>query len=158
MAVKIVRATSAHKAQILSLLEQVLAVHHQIRPDLFLPGAKKYTSAELEVLLQDDSTPVFVALGEGEEVLGYIFLQFICHEHDNILTPIRTVYIDDLCVREDAQGKGVGRALCAYALEFAAAQGFYNLTLNVWAGNDKAKAFYERMGFTPQKYGLEIIV
>ena len=74
------------------------------------------------------------------------------------LTDILTLYIDDLCVDEAARGHGVGRALYEHAKAFAKDSGCYNLTLNVWAGNDSAHRFYEAMGMKPQKYGMETIL
>ena len=32
------------------------------------------------------------------------------------------------------------------------------MTLNVWEGNDAAKAFYEKMGFKVLKYGMEFVL
>lgn len=139
------------------LLRQVLDVHHGIRPDLFRADAQKYNRAELCGILEDDTRPVFVAEEEGT-VLGYCFTVFQQHIGSNILTDVKTLYIDDLCVDETARGKGVGKALYGYALEFARANGCYNVTLNVWAGNDSALEFYKAMGLRPQKYGMECIL
>ena len=139
------------------LLKQVLTVHHTIRPDLFKPGAQKYTRSELKELIRDDARPIFVAEDESG-VLGYCFTIFEQHTGSNILTDVKSLYIDDLCVDENARGKGVGSALYSYACDFAKASGCYNVTLNVWAGNDDAMKFYEGRGLTPQKVGMEHIL
>ncbi|MBQ2254110.1 MAG: GNAT family N-acetyltransferase, partial [Clostridia bacterium] len=55
------------------LLMQVLTVHHNGRPDLFKSGAKKYTDGELLELLADEARPVFAAVDEHGEMLGYAF-------------------------------------------------------------------------------------
>ena len=52
------------------LLEQVLMVHHNGRPDIFKARAKKYTDNQLIQILNDDKTPVFVAVDEKNAVLG----------------------------------------------------------------------------------------
>ena len=44
------------------LLYEVHKVHSDARPDLFKAGAKKYTDGELEKILADKNTPVFVAV------------------------------------------------------------------------------------------------
>lgn len=139
------------------LLKQVLTVHHTIRPDLFKPNAQKYTRPELMELIRDDARPIFVAVEMGE-VLGYCFTVFEQHIGSNILTDVKSLYIDDLCVDENARGKGVGTALYGYACDFAKASGCYNVTLNVWAGNDDAMRFYESKGLKPQKVGMEHIL
>ncbi len=37
-------------------------------------------------------------------------------------------------------------------------RGCYNVTLNVWAGNDSAMRFYEAIGMRVQKIGMETIL
>jgi len=150
------RAESRDIPALFRLLRQVLDVHHAGRPDLFRGGRTKYTAEELEALLRDDSRPVFVY--DDGEILGYCFCIFQQHVGDNILTDIKTLYIDDLCVDEAARGRGVGRALYEYALGFAKESGCYNLTLNVWSLNESAMRFYEKMGLRPQKVGMETVL
>lgn len=154
---EIVRADKRHINGINNLLRQVLEVHHKGRPDLFKGGVKKYNDEELIKILSDDERPIFAAV-EGDKVLGYAFCVFIRHEKDNILTDIKTLYIDDLCVDESIREKGTGKALYEYVLNFARAEGCYNVTLNVWSCNPGAMAFYEKMGLTPQKIGMEKIL
>ena len=140
------------------LLMQVLMVHHYGRPDLFKPNAKKYTDEELKLIIEDDATPIFVGVDENEEVLGYAFCKFIQHIDNNILTDIKTLYIDDLCVDEDKRGMHIGKQLYEYVLVFAKESGCYNVTLNVWSCNESAMKFYENCGLVPQKVGMEVIL
>lgn len=140
------------------LLGQVLAVHHEGRPDLFKGNTKKYTDEELRTLIHDEARPVFVGVDAEENVLGYAFCVFQQHVDDNILTDIRTLYIDDLCVEEDKRGQHIGRTLYEYVLDFARKQDCYNVTLNVWACNEGARRFYENCGLTPQKFGMEKVL
>lgn len=137
------------------LLNQVLMVHHNGRPDLFKAHVKKYTDEELAVLIEDDSRPIFVAVDEAEEVLGYAFCVFQQHINNNILTDVKTLYIDDLCVDEEKRGMHIGRTLYDYVIDYAKAEGCYNLTLNVWSCNESAMRFYEKCGLVPQKVGME---
>lgn len=140
------------------LLCQVLAVHHEGRPDLFKGDTKKYTDGELRTLIHDDARPIFVGVDPEDHVLGYAFCVFQQHTDDNILTDIKTMYIDDLCVDEHRRGRHIGKALYEYVLDFARGQGCYNVTLNVWACNEGARRFYEGCGLVPQKFGLEMIL
>ncbi len=151
------RAKENDLSGINKLLRQVLDVHHKGRPDIFKAGAKKYTDEELLKIIADDERPIFVAT-EGEEVVGYCFCIFKQHKDSNILTDIKTLYIDDLCVDEMSRGLGVGKRLYEYALDFAKKSGCYNLTLNVWTCNESAMEFYKRMGLVPQKTELEQIL
>ena len=143
---------------IIRLLEQVLEVHHKGRPDLFKGNATKYTRDELKEILKDPDRPVFVSEGEEGEVQGYAFCVVQMHPDDNILTDIKTLYIDDLCVDENLRGMHVGSSIYRYVLDYARQNDFYNVTLNVWACNESARRFYENMGLKPQKYGMETIL
>lgn len=140
------------------LLEQVLMVHHNGRPDIFKPGAKKYTDKQLIEILNDDKTPVFVAVDEKNAVLGYAFCIIKQFVDDNILTDIKTLYIDDLCVDENIRGQHIGKAIYEYVLSYAKNTECYNVTLNVWALNENAIKFYEKCGLVPQKIGMEKIL
>ena len=142
---------------ILKLLIQVDMVHHNIRPDIFKGPATKYTKDELKEIIKDKNRPIFVYF-ENNHVLGYAFTIFIKHENDNVLTNIKTLYIDDLCVDENERGKHIGHKLYDYVVEFAKENDCYNVTLNVWSGNDKAQRFYESLGLKPQKIGMEKIL
>lgn len=152
------RATTADMDGINKLLLQVLMVHHNGRPDLFKANVKKYTDEELAAIIADDSRPIFVGVNEQEEVLGYAFCVFQQHINNNILTDIKTLYIDDLCVDEDKRGMHIGKQIYDYVLGFAKEQGCYNVTLNVWSCNESAMKFYEKCGLMPQKVGMEVIL
>lgn len=141
-----------------NLLNQVLMVHHNGRPDLFKANVKKYTDEELALIIEDDSKPIFVGVDEEDKVLGYAFCIFQQHFNNNILTDIKTLYIDDLCVDENMRGMHIGKQLYEYVVAFASKQGCYNLTLNVWSCNEGAMKFYESCGLVPQKVGMETIL
>lgn len=140
------------------LLKQVLMVHHNGRPDLFKADVKKYTDEELAAIIGDDRKPIFVARDDAGRVMGYAFCIYQQYVDNNILTDVRTLYIDDLCVDESLRGNGLGKQLYDYVLEFAKAQGFYNVTLNVWSCNEAAMKFYEKCGLKPQKVSMEVIL
>lgn len=144
--------------QINSLLYQVASVHHEGRPDLFKGGARKYTDEQIKQILSDKKTPVFAAADENDVMKGYAFCVFQEHKGDNVLTDIKTLYIDDLCVDENCRGRHIGSLLFAAVKEFAAEQGCYNVTLNVWECNPSARAFYDSLGMNPYKTGMEVVL
>ena len=150
------RATQEDIPAILHLLEQVLAVHHQGRPDLFREKGTKYSGPELAQMLGQADAPIFV-LEESGSVAGYLIGQMIKAD-GAAQEPVTTFYVDDLCVDEAARGKGIGRKLMEYARDYAAAQGCHNLTLHVWEGNPAAQAFYESMGMKTQYTCLEWVL
>ena len=139
---------------LIRLLYQVGDVHHQIRPDIFRPGAIKYTEGELEAILADENRPIFVGTVE-DKVLGYCFCQLREYRGSTVLTDRKELYIDDLCVDETVRGQHVGRQLYEHTCAWAKEIGCNFLTLNVWCGNDSAMAFYEKRGLTPRSITME---
>ena len=142
--------------RIMELLHQVDMVHHELRPDLFKPYTTKYDEQELEAVLNDENCPIFVY--DDGQVLGHAFCQISEARGHRLLVDAKTLYIDDICVDETARGKHVGKALYEYVRDYARAIGCYNITLNVWEGNDAAQHFYRSMGMQVQKTGMETIL
>ena len=139
----------------IALLKQVGQVHHEIRPDIFRAGAQKYSPEELEELLKDPARPIFVA-ARGAFVAGYCFCIHREISGSSVLTDRKELYIDDLCVDEGSRGQGIASALYAHVTDYAKAQGYDFITLNVWQGNDGAMQFYEKSGLTPRNITMEM--
>lgn len=152
------RATAADVPQINSLLEQVLTVHYGVRPDLFKPNTKKYTDAELLGLISDDNTPIFVWTDEQDLARGYAFCQLKSTFGQNCMRPIKSIYIDDICVDENWRGRHIASELFEHVKSCARSIGCHNITLNVWEGNGAARAFYEKMGMRVQKTTMETVL
>ena len=152
------RAENKDIPTLMELLRQVHGVHYNIRPDVFKPTTTKYTPLELDKILNDPARPVLVATDENDSVLGYAFCVFKQALNDLLLTDIKSLYIDDLCVDENCRGKHVGSALYDAVLMLAKDSGCYNVTLNVWQGNDLAMEFYKAKGLKPQKIFMEHIL
>ena len=143
--------------KIIDLLKQVCLVHHNGRPDIFKVGTK-YPAEELKAILNDETRPILVSVDENDNVQGYCFCIYQQHVNNSVLTDIKTLYIDDLCVDETLRGKHIGKELYDSAVELAKDTGCYNLTLNVWSCNEPALKFYESLGLLPQKIGMELIL
>ena len=158
MKIKIRKADEKDIAGLNLLLYQVHGVHVNGRPDIFKKGEKKFSDIELKEVLKDDKTPIFVATDENDNVIGYIFCIFKQQTNHNVLTDIKTLFIDDLCVDESTRGHNIGKKLYDFALDFAKKEGCYNLTLDAWANNAGAVRFYERLGMKVQKYVFEEIL
>ncbi|MFZ1759233.1 MAG: GNAT family N-acetyltransferase [Streptococcus suis] len=138
------------------LLQDILQVHHQARPDIFKSRGQKFSEAELVALFENPDKPIFVFELEGQ-VVGHLFCEFRTTSGD-VLEPIKTLFIDDLCVASSVRGQKIGEQLYEFALSYAKEQGCHNLTLDVWADNAGAVRFYERQGMKPQKFRMERII
>lgn len=141
---------------LIKLLYQADAVHNGIRPDLFKSNTPKYDEQELATILADEHKPIFVYDDGG--VVGHAFCQIIEVKDHRLLQDMKTLYIDDICVDEKLRSRHIGRALYEFVRDYARSIGCYNITLNVWEGNDPAYNFYKSMGMHVQKTGMETIL
>ena len=151
---KIRRAEVRDIPGMIALLYQVGGVHQKIRPDIFRENAIKYTPAELEVILADETKPIFVC-DDGGFVAGYCFCQIRAYEGSTVLTDRKELYIDDLCVDKNRRGQHIGSLLYTHTLSFAKEIGCQFVTLNVWEGNDGAMRFYENAGMSRRSITME---
>ena len=158
MEISVRKAESRDIPKLSELLSEVLELHAKIRPDIFISGSTKYTAAELADILANDQTPVFVAVDENDTVRGYVFCQIKRQPFSTNMKDFKTLFIDDLCIDESCRGAHIGTKLFDFALGYAKEEGCYDLTLNVWEGNDGARAFYEKMGMFVKETQMEILV
>ncbi|MDD3411790.1 MAG: GNAT family N-acetyltransferase [Eubacteriales bacterium] len=91
----------------------------------------------LAAYLRRNPATCFVA-EEGGRLMGEIMAG-----HDG-----RRGMIHHTAVRQDAQGRGIGRALVDAALDALRAEGIRKVFLVAFARNEGGNAFWERMGFT----------
>lgn len=148
------KATEEDIPRLMELLHQVNMVHHELRPDLFKPQTTKYDEVELRQLLADESTPVFVY--DQMSVQGYLFARIEQIQNDRLLQDRKTLYIDDLCVDITARGQHIGKQLFDFIHRWAELQACQSITLNVWAGNESARIFYQKAGMKIRKTCMEM--
>lgn len=144
--------------KIMELLGQVLQIHADIRPDIFIPGTTKYTEEELKALLKEEKKPIYVAVNEEDVCIGYAFCQIQEQPFSNNMVPFKSLFIDDLCVDQQIRGQHIGESLFEYAKLEAKKLNCYEVTLNVWAGNTSAEKFYEKMGMRTKERQMEYIL
>lgn len=144
--------------KISEMLIQVNLIHHNGRPDIFKCNKKKYSDEQIKALIRDDENPIFVATDSDDVAVGYVFCVIKQHSDNSILTDIKTLYIDDLCVDERRRGEHIGKSLLDFVFDYAKEIGCYNVTLNVWCLNRNALEFYTANGMSPMKVYMEKIL
>lgn len=92
---------------------------------------------------QPTDTESFVAVAAAGEPLGVLMLR---PDRDHF-TGHGRAYVEILVVAAEAEGQGAGAALMRHAEEWARARGLREVALDVFAGNERARAFYERVGY-----------
>ncbi len=152
------RAEEKDIPRILELLSQVLELHAEIRPDIFISGTTKYTKDELLLILQDENRPIYVAVDEGDVAVGYAFCILMNQPFSTNMVQFKSMFIDDLCVDKSQRGRHIGECLFEHVRKEAKRLGCYEITLNVWSGNTPAENFYEKMGMKTKERQMEYIL
>ena len=152
------RAKEKDIPKMIDLLNQVLELHANIRPDIFVPGTTKYSTEELAEMLKDEGKPIFAAVDDSDTLIGYAFCQIKEQPKREYMVPFKSIFIDDLCVDANFRGQHIGESLFEFVKEEARKLGCFEVTLNVWAGNDGAERFYEKMGMKTKERQMEFVL
>jgi ribosomal protein S18 acetylase RimI-like enzyme len=101
--------------------------------------------------LEEQPAGSFLFIAEDESSgaqVGFIHLQTV----NDFFTGHQNCHISDLAVARTHDGKGIGRALLAYAEQFAREHRYERLQLSVFPGNERARKLYEQAG-----YGVDML-
>jgi ribosomal-protein-alanine N-acetyltransferase len=98
------------------------------------PWTREMYVRELE---NPDVSFLYVLRIPGERIAAFCSFWMVLDE----------AHINNLAVREDCRGRGLGTALLEHVLHAAAARGAQRATLEVRRSNAQARRLYERLGF-----------
>lgn len=95
-----------------------------------------------------DDEAIFVAESDASQPLGFVHAV----THTDYFTREPHGHVSALVVAPAAERGGAGRALMETCEDWSRSRGYALVTLNVFAVNTRAIAFYERLGYTPDTY------
>jgi ribosomal protein S18 acetylase RimI-like enzyme len=99
--------------------------------------------ASIHGWLDESLAGVAFVAAEGEMIVGFVTVTERKH-----FTGVAEAYVGELAVTEEAEGRGVGRALMDGAEAWARERGLERISLDTGAANDGARGFYARLGYT----------
>jgi len=144
---KIRPAARGDYEQVSALFAQVDALHREASPDVFRGVAGPARTIEwLEARIASDELALLVADDAGD-LLGVVEVVDSAPPSSPLLEPRRYAVVEGLVVRDDQQGRGVGRALMEAAHAWASERGLEQVQLHVWEFNAEARSFYEALGY-----------
>jgi GNAT superfamily N-acetyltransferase len=108
----------------------------------FSPAAAKQRRA-LEILLAQPAMGRLFVLTRGSTILGMVSLLFTISTAEGG----KAAWLEDLVVRPDQRGKGLGTRLLRAAIDWARREGLTRITLLTDADNADARRLYARHGF-----------
>jgi ribosomal protein S18 acetylase RimI-like enzyme len=140
------RARATDWAEARALLGEADELHARLAPSYFRKGAR--AEADWRKLVAAFDVGVFVAEGEaGDGLVGIAIARVYDTPPDPTMVRLRRGHVETLVVSAAQRRRGLGARLMDEIAEWARRQGAAELVLTVWAGNDAAQAFYERLGY-----------
>jgi ribosomal-protein-alanine N-acetyltransferase len=130
---------------------------------LLRPAAEADLPQYIELDRQAFGAPRPMSLAAAREKLATVSLfQVLVSEADGRLAgflsllrwPQATGAVDDIAVRRDLQGRGLGEAMMRWALAWFRQEGMRRAWLDVLLNNAPALSLYRKLGFTPGTTGL----
>jgi GNAT superfamily N-acetyltransferase len=132
-----------------ALFDELDEFHRRARPDFFQPfTGPARTREQLERWLVDPDSTVLVAENEAG-VVGLALLLTRPQSAFPGAVPRKVIEIDNLVVRADQRGKGIGQRLLEAAVEWARQHRATHVEVAVHAFNGRARRFYRHFGFVP---------
>ncbi len=112
------------------------------------PVPAAYHEAALDDLFSEGTSQSCFLLCDGEAVCGYALLaEKYSHEAGGL-----ELWVEELYLRPEVRGKGMGSAFFDYLRDYAAAHDVRRLRLEVEEENTGAMRLYARMGFAALDY------
>ncbi len=146
-AVRVRRAAEPDIADLTRLHDLLQACHAERLPDFFKPASAPTLSPEtLLALLADPAALIWVAEVEGV-VAGYLYADTAPALETTTTYRLDRLWIHQLVVAAEYQGRGAGAALVAAARSHAHARAIGTVALSVWAFNERALRFFASQGF-----------
>ncbi|MHB1145755.1 MAG: GNAT family N-acetyltransferase [Thiobacillus sp.] len=143
---KDIRITPASEADIPELIE-LLGVLFSIEQD-FTPDTDKQRRG-LAALLASSGGHIAIARDQAARAVGMATAQLVISTAEGA----PSAWIEDVVVREDWRGQGLGRALLDAVLAWARARGAVRAQLLADLDNTPALAFYDRLAWQPTRLG-----
>ena len=116
-----------------------------------MPDSDDFAVSFFEAMLADPVVHIFIAEEDGKAA-GCIVCKLIDRPENPFTFSARTLLIDQISVRPEAQGKGAGRALMEQAELLARESNVARIHLDSWGFNLGAHAFFEHLGY--QKFNF----
>ncbi|HYH57678.1 MAG TPA: GNAT family N-acetyltransferase [Thermoleophilaceae bacterium] len=111
------------------------------------PPLAEVEASVRRIMAGDDGEFLVGSSGDGEDPAGVCQIRFRL----SVWKSAEDCWLEDLFVREEARGAGLGRALVEAAMARARERGCRRIELDVNESNAPARALYAACGFTDHK-------
>lgn len=137
--------------------KEVHDLHVNGRPDIYSRAEYTLDPSYFRQLIESDEGIIYI-IEDKNEVVGFTILR-INGAPDRITSVKRKyLFMEDLGIRKEYRGQGLGKLLYQRAIEFGKEKGAKSLELGVWEFNEDAINFYKFMGMKNQARKMEVII
>jgi GNAT superfamily N-acetyltransferase len=141
--ITIAPASEADIPELIDLLAVLFSIEQDFSPD---PDKQRHG---LATLLASPTGHIAIARDTTSRAVGMATAQLVISTAEGA----PSAWVEDVVVREDFRGKGLGRALLDAVLAWARSQGALRAQLLADLDNAPALAFYDRVGWQPTRLG-----
>jgi GNAT superfamily N-acetyltransferase len=142
------KANSADIPLLSKLNVPVQILHAEGEPGYFkMPAGDDFAVPFFEMMFENSNNHAWI-LDAGGEPVGYIFVRVGHRDENPFMHASDYMYIDQVAVLPEHQGKGYGEVLMDVVLQFAREHMLDFVALDTWAFNRGAHDFFEAQGYT----------
>ena len=134
------------------MAQQVHAMHVAWRPDIYEMPEELYSEERFNRLIAERQ--LYVAK-DRETVLGYVLIKMRSYDWPGVVRR-KVMLVDELAVREEIRGRGIGTAMMDDVKVLARAFGCTDLQLGVYPQNDAAVTFYQKNGLMIRSIDMQM--
>jgi ribosomal protein S18 acetylase RimI-like enzyme len=129
--------------KLVTVTDSVLNAFRKLIPQLS-SSCDLPTKKDLDDIINSNNTQLFIA-EENNEIIGTLTLVF------NKIPTGYKVWIEDVVVDNRARGKGVGKALTQFAIEYTSNENIKNINLTSSPDRVVANKLYQKLGFVKRE-------
>ncbi|MBI3946986.1 MAG: GNAT family N-acetyltransferase [Armatimonadetes bacterium] len=149
-------ATMRDYPAICRIAAQADRAHAELLPDVFQAHAGPARTREWVAAYVDPPDADTLLAEVDGVVVGFLSVKAAAHPDYPIFRPHTFALVENLAVDEAWRRRGIGRSLVAEARRWTEMRGLEGIQLTVWVTNTAALAFYERLGFRPLTWRMEL--
>lgn len=135
------------------LIMQVHKLHVNERNDIY-KDVDPMNFEEFRTELSNSNNIYLIAELENE-IVGICFSQIKEISNNKIMKNRKILHIENICVDENHQKKGIGKKLYKQIVQLAKEKNIDNIELMVWGFNENAIKFYKNLGMSIKNLRFE---
>ena len=135
------------------LIMQVHKLHVNERSDIYKDiDPMNFDEFKIEL---SNSNNIYLVAEFKSEIVGICFSQIKELSNNKIMKDRKILHIENICVDENYQKKGIGKKLYEQMVQIAKEKNIDNIELMVWGFNENAINFYNNLGMNIKNLRLE---